>query len=93
MRHRIVNSVSSTGPVLVGTCRDRTDKTDNKTFGMSLGLIAKGTSFDAEDAERALAVNGGCRAGGLCMEVGDCCGGVGGAGRFGGAGKVWNSAR
>lgn len=75
----------------MGTCRERTDKTDNRSVGISFGLTARGMSLDAEDADRARAVNGGCREV-ECVEVGDCWGGVG-ADRFGGAGKPWNSVR
>ena len=47
MRHRIVNNVSSVGPAATEVCLERTDRTDKTIDKMSLGFIAKVTSFDA----------------------------------------------
>jgi hypothetical protein len=73
-----VNNVSSVGPLAAVFGRDRTDRTDNRTDGTSLGMIARVTGFETLDDDLDLVVKGGCKA------VGD---GTEGAARFGGDGN------
>jgi hypothetical protein len=66
----------------MGFGRDRTERTDNRTEGISFGGIARANGFGTfEDLD--LAVKGDCRA------VGEGCAGTGilGGARFGGEGN------
>jgi hypothetical protein len=83
-RQRIVNKVSSVGPLPVVFGRDRTDRTDNRTDGTSLGMIDRVTGFETLDDDLDLAVKGGCKAVGDGCETGE---GIEGAARFGGDGN------